>query len=132
MASIILKNYEVISAGAKFVHIFIEERRIGMNFTCIIFGTTFVLIGILFAFGKLHSYFPAWKNMSLEEKETIEIIPLCRNIGGVILLSGIIFLVNGFWPSFQNYWFSAAMIAWWIVAGLDVWFISKSNRYKKQ
>ena len=103
-----------------------------MNLTCIIFGTAFAAVGVLFAFGKLHSHLSAWKNMSQEEKDKINIVLLCRNIGEVILLSGIIFLLNGFSPSFQEHWFTGAMIAWLIVAGLDVWFISKSKRYKKQ
>ena len=102
-----------------------------MNITCIIFGTAFVIVGVLFALGKVHPRLSAWKNMSQEEKEKINIIPLCRNIGEVILLSGIIFLLNGFLISFQEHWFTGAMIAWLIFAGLDVWFIGKSKRYKK-
>ena len=102
-----------------------------MNITCIIFGTLFAVAGLLFTTGKLLPYISAWKYMPQEEKDKINVIPLCRNVGEVILLSGIIFLLKGFWPSFQDHWFTGAMIAWLIVAGLDVWFISKSKRYKK-
>lgn len=70
--------------------------------------------------------------MPQSEKEKIKIIPLCRNIGEVIALSGIIFLLKGLWPGFENHWFVAAMIAWLVIAGFDVWYIGKSNRYRKQ
>ena len=102
-----------------------------MDLTGIIFGTMFTVIGFLFAIGKLHPYIAAWKNMSPEEKAKIDILPLCRNIGEMILLSGVIFLLKGFFPAFQDHWFTAAMIAWLLVAGLDVYFIGKSGRYQK-
>ena len=102
-----------------------------MNITCVIFGTIFSVAGVLFAKGKLLPYLSAWNRMPPEEKEKIDILPLCRNVGEVILLSGIIFLIKGLWPPFRDHWFTAAMIAWLVVAGLDVWFITKSKRYQK-
>ncbi|HIX29532.1 MAG TPA: DUF3784 domain-containing protein [Candidatus Blautia stercoravium] len=59
------------------------------------------------------------------------IVPLSHNIGGIITLNGIIFLVKGFLPFFSNHWFVYAIIAWMILAGLDVWYIEKSNRYRR-
>lgn len=100
-----------------------------MDFTCIFFGVVFIMTGILFAFGKCHIYLSAWKNMPQQEKENIRIGPLCRNIGGIIALSGIIFLSKGLFPAFENRCFVAAMILWLILAGFDVWYINKSNRY---
>ena len=67
-----------------------------------------------------------------EEKEKIKIVPLCRNIGEVIALNGLIFLLKGLWPGFENHWFVTAMIAWFIVAGFDLWYIEKSDRYYKK
>ena len=103
-----------------------------MNITCVVFGILFSAAGALFAAGKLHTHLPAWKRMPPEEKEKIRILPLCRNIGEVILLSGIIFLLNGFWSAFRGHWFTAAMIAWLVVAGVDVYLIGKSRRYKNE
>ena len=102
-----------------------------MNITCIFFGMIFSIAGILFAAGKLHPHLSAWKYMPEEEKEKVNIVPLCRNIGEVVLLSGIIFLFKGLIPSFQEHWFTGAMIAWLIVAGLDLWFISKSRKFRR-
>ena len=50
----------------------------------------------------------------------------------VIALSGIIFLIKGFWSSYVERWFTAAMIVWMLLAGFDVWYIGKSDRYRKQ
>lgn len=102
-----------------------------MDYTGIFFGVLFTLAGILFACGKGHIHLSAWKNMTQEEKDSIDILPLCRNIGEVIALSGILFLMKGLWSDFTNHRFVAAMIAWLIVAGFDAWYISKSNRYLK-
>ena len=103
-----------------------------LNIGAIFFGILFITVGLLFATGRIHSRMSIWKQMPEDEKKKINIVPLCRNIGEVILLSGILFLMDGVWPDFQEHWFTAAMIAWLIVAGLDVWFICKSDRYKMQ
>lgn len=56
--------------------------------------------------------------MSEEEKAKIKIIPLSRNIGEVITLNGVIFLLKGICPGFTDHWFTAAILAWMLVAGL--------------
>ena len=102
-----------------------------MDFICVFLGILFTIVGFLFFFGKAHIHLSAWKNMPQEEKEQIKILPLCRNIGGVIILSGIIFLLKGLWVDFSNHWFMGSMVAWLVVAGLDVWYMTKSQRYKQ-
>lgn len=99
-----------------------DER---MNFTCIFFGVIFIAAGILFALGKCHIHIAAWKNMPCEEKEKINIKALCRNIGVMISLCGVIFLIG----SFFSFIFIFAMIVWLIAAGIDVYVINKSRRY---
>lgn len=56
----------------------------------------------------------------------------CRNIGEIIALNGIIFLLKGLWAGFSDHWFVGAMVAWMIIAGFDVWHIEKSQRYRKK
>ena len=102
-----------------------------MDFICVFLGILFTIVGFLFFFGKAHIHLSAWKNMPQEEKEQIQILPLCRNIGGVIILSGIIFLLKGLWVEFSNHWFMGSMVAWLVIAGLDVWYMTKSTRYKQ-
>lgn len=103
-----------------------------MNITCTILGILFCTGGILFACGKGHVHLSAWKAMPPEEKEKIKIEPLCRNIGEVIVLNGIIFLMKGLLPGFTDHWFTWTMLAWLGIAGFDVWYIGKSNRYRNE
>lgn len=96
-----------------------------MNFTCIFFGLIFVLAGIWFSFGKGYLHISSWKNMPSEEKEKIDIRALSRNVGAMISLCGVIFLIGGIFVSI----FLWSMIAWLIIAGIDVYIISKTERY---
>lgn len=96
-----------------------------LNLTCIFFGIAFILAGIWFALGKGHIHLTAWKNMPSEEKAKIKIKSLCKNIGGIISLCGVIFLLGGFVTPV----FLPAMIIWLIIAGIDVYVISKSQIY---
>jgi uncharacterized membrane protein SirB2 len=100
-----------------------------MNLTSVLLGILIIAAGCLFAFGKGHIYLTAWKTMPQEEKRKIKIQPLCRNIGTMIVLSGMMFLLKGVWSGFDNQWFVVSMIAWFILAGFDVWYITKGNRY---
>ena len=102
-----------------------------MDISCVVLGIFYIVIGVLFANGKVHEHIRAWKNMPEDEKDKINIIPLYTNVGEMIALSGIIFLVKGLWSGFQNHWFTIAMIAWMIIAMLDVFYISKSPRFTK-
>lgn len=103
-----------------------------MDFTCIVFGVLFTVAGILFVTGKGHIHLSNWKNMLQEEKDKINIVPLYRNVGGMILMSGILFLINGSCPGLKERWFMVAMLLWLIVSIADVLFISKSKRYRKE
>lgn len=101
-----------------------------MNFVCIFLGILFCTAGILFACSKGHIHLAAWKSMPEEEKRKIKIIPLCRSIGEVIALSGVIFLLKGLWPGLSQHWFIWAVTAWFVIAGFAVCYIGKSKRYR--
>ena len=101
-----------------------------MNFVSVFFGVLFSVSGVLFSMGKILPRLSVWKHMPEADRKKVRIVPLCRNIGEIITLSGILFLINGLWEGFRDHWFAASMAAWLIVAGLDVWYITKSSRYK--
>ncbi|VIF70320.1 conjugative transposon protein [Clostridioides difficile] len=103
-----------------------------MDFTCIFFGILFTFAGFWLAVGKGYRHLSLWKNMPKEEKDKINIVPLSRNVGGIIALNGIIFLMKGVLPGFSNHWFIFSIIVWLIVASFDVWYIEKSVRYRNQ
>ena len=44
------------------------------------------------------------------------------------ILNGTIFLLKGVCPGFNNHWFTGCMIAWFIIAGLDVWYLRRDLR----
>ena len=68
--------------------------------------------------------------MSQEEKESISIEALVHNIGIVISLCGLIFIINGIFINFRMHFFVPSMILWLVIAGIDVVYISKSKRYE--
>lgn len=103
-----------------------------MNVTCIFFGILFFAAGVAFACGKLHIHLTAWKAMPEEEKEKINIVPLCLNIGSVIALCGLIFLISGLWSAFKEHAFAWTMIAWLVLSGADVYYIGKKDRYTQR
>ncbi|MCD8214941.1 MAG: DUF3784 domain-containing protein [Clostridiales bacterium] len=102
-----------------------------MNYMCIFLGIIFITAGIAFALGKVHKHLFAWKVMPDNEKEGIKIEALCRNIGEMIILSGIIFILSGLCAGFSEAMFTVVMIVWMIIACFDVYYISKSSRYKR-
>ena len=100
-----------------------------MNISCIAFGVIFCIAGAIFGMGRGHIHLKAWKAMPEEERAKIRILPLCRNIGMMIVLCGVIFLLGGFWTAFKESAFIWTMILWMIAAGADVYLMEKSNRY---
>ena len=103
-----------------------------MDPVTVVLGALFLTAGILFGAGRLLGHIPAWRAMPPDEKAKIRIGPLCRNIGAVIGLSGLLFLMNGICPAFRGRGFSVAMILWVIAAAADVLWIGKSRRYQKE
>ena len=100
-----------------------------MNATCFIFGLCFIGAGLLFMGGKLHGYITAWKMMPQEEKDNIRIEELCVNVGGMIALCGLIFLLAGMNSLFKEKCFVWAMIGWIVLSGVDVYAIEKKGKY---
>ena len=45
-------------------------------------------------------------------------MPLCRCMGEVIVLSGLIFLMKGLWAGFSEHWLAGSIAAWLAAAGL--------------
>ena len=46
------------------------------------------------------------------------------------MLNGLIFLMRGLWADFSEHWFTAAIIAWFLVAGVDLLYIEKAGGIK--
>ncbi len=106
-----------------------EKSRSPMNLLCLVLGIIICVIGVVFIAGKGHSRLAAWRSMSPAEQARILIGPLSRNIGAMIMLCGIIFLIAAFNEAFKDHVFMWAMIVWFVAAGLDVFFIGRGGRY---
>lgn len=100
-----------------------------MNITSLIFGILFLVFGALLACGKIHRKMNFWKQMPEKEKSRINIRLLCLNIGEVIMLDGLILVLKGVLPAFSSNWFVISIVAWIMIAGFDVWYITKSDKY---
>ncbi len=103
-----------------------------ISWACFGIGIVIFAVGLVMFFGGLHVFFRGWKSMPEKEREKIRIKPLCRNIGTAIALCGAIILVAAFWSFFLEKMFSWFMIAWFILAAIDLVWISKSGRYVKK
>lgn len=121
-----------VDKAAKNREIIPQKGENMMDYVCMFLGILFTTGGIFFAFGEIHKHLSAWQKMPDEEKSRIKIKPLCRNIGGMIALNGIIFILKGCCAGFSDRIFQAAIILWLVIAGLDVCCISKSSRYINQ
>ncbi len=99
------------------------------NITCVIFGILFFIAGVLFGLGKIHPRLAAWKATPQEDKDKINIVPLCHNIGSVISLSGVLFFLRGIIAGLAGTPFTIIMLLWMVLAGADVYYIYKSGRY---
>ncbi len=100
------------------------------NWTCLIFGIIFVIVGILFFVGQIHIHVKAWQNMPEDEKATVRIKPLCHNIGIVIVLCGVVFLASGIWTAFKENAFAWCMIGWMAACAADLVYIERGKRYR--
>ncbi len=97
-----------------------------MNYNWILFGIGFTTVGFIMAFGKKSKVGEQKKTGSIKNKQYY-----C-NIGEVIMLNGIIFSLKGFWEGFSNHWFVCSMVAWMIVACLDITYTIKRSKYQNE
>ena len=102
-----------------------------MNVASTLFGVIFTGAGFLMATGRLLPYLKGWQCLSEEEKDKVDIEGLCLNVGEMIALCGVIFLMNGTIPSFSDHCFIWSALAWFVIAGFDIWYIVKTGRYEK-
>ena len=81
-----------------------------MEYIYAFLGVLFIIAGLAFFFGRTHIQLFAWENMP--EQGRGRIMPLCRCMGEVIVLSGLIFLMKGLWAGFWEHWLAGSIAAW--------------------
>ncbi len=90
-------------------------------------GVVILVFGLLFFFRKILKYFHFWKKMSPSERSKVNTKPLCRNVGSVISLAGVILIVAGLWEFFLSEIFLWAMIAWVVIVVFDFSYLMKNK-----
>ncbi len=95
----------------------------------VIVGVVVLCFGVLFLTGRALPLFRSWRQMPEQEKAGIRVDRLNRNLGAVIIICGLIFLICGVMPDVPGTTFSIAMVVWIALAIADAVFISKSKRY---
>lgn len=103
-----------------------------MNFTCIALSMALLVTGIIFFTGRGIPRIKAWQNTSQAERDSIDADRLGRNVAVLFLLAGVFILLAGVNMIFRENIFIWCMIGWFVLAGADIYFISKSGRYIKK
>jgi len=99
---------------------------------CYTVACALIIAGAVFYTGKAASYIKGYQDMPDEEKKTVNIKPLCKNISAMLFLAAAIFGIAGYSESFRSEYFNWAMIGWIALCCADVAFINKSGRYVLQ
>ena len=95
------------------------------------FTVSFILIiaGAVFYTGKAASYIKGYQDMPDEEKRTVNIKPLCKNLSIMFFSAAAIFGIAGYSEWFRLEYFKWTMAGWIVLCCVDVVFINKSGRY---
>lgn len=101
-----------------------------MNISCLLFGLIMAVCGLLFWTGHGHKHIRAWKQMSEAERAQIRILPLCRNIGGMLFLCSALLLLSGLSATFRERAFHWGIVLWMLLCIADLYWIEKSGRYR--
>lgn len=102
-----------------------------LNFTVLVFGILFLAFGAATAMGLVHTHLKDWKAMSQEEKDKIDVAPLCHNIGAMIIFCGIIFTVKGIFYGLSNRLFLFFVLVWIALCAIDLMQMGKKGWYIK-
>jgi len=101
----------------------------GYMVICYTTAVIMLVIGIVFYSGKAVSYIKGYQNMTDEEKRTVNIKPLCKNLSVMFFLAAAIFGIAGYSEWFRLSYFKWTMIGWIALCCADIVFINKSGLY---
>ena len=99
---------------------------------CYIFSIVAFIIGVMLLTGRASFFIRGWRLTQKEEKENVNIKPLCINISIMFFLFSAILAVTGYSEAFREAWFKWAIIGWYALGMADLAFINKSKRYNNK
>ncbi len=100
-----------------------------MDIGSFVIGILILAGGVYFMTGRAMGRVSGWQALSEAEKAAINIRPLCMNIGGMIAICGIIFLITGINDDFKERFFMWAMLIWMAASVINVYIIEKKQLY---
>ncbi|MCL1952603.1 MAG: DUF3784 domain-containing protein [Oscillospiraceae bacterium] len=103
-----------------------------MRFFCGIVSLVLYLVGIYFLTGKAAPRIKGYQALPEEEKQSINIKALGRNIGVMLFVAATLFMAAEFSEAFRQGYLKWAMAGWLALGCADVLFINKSKRYVKK
>lgn len=103
-----------------------------MNLHCIVFGIMFTLVGVFFLFGKGINHMKGFDDIPEEERKEIDLQKLGRLVARVFLSAGLIFGVAGLNQEFLHSAFKWFMIAWFVLTGITVYFLTMKRYLHNQ
>ncbi|MCL1835685.1 MAG: DUF3784 domain-containing protein [Oscillospiraceae bacterium] len=98
---------------------------------CYMAAAMLLVVGVAFLTGKAPVFIKAYRLMPEEEKEKINIKPLCRNLSAAFLIAAAIFGAAGYSEVFRLIYFKWAVVGWLALCCADIAYIGKSKRYIK-
>jgi len=98
---------------------------------CYTIACILLVVGIIFYTGKAASYIAGYRDLPDEEKKTVNIEPLCKNISVMFFLAAVIFGIAGYSELFRVAYFKWTMLGWFALCCADIVFINKSGLYVK-
>lgn len=99
-----------------------------MDITCLFLGFLFFISGYLIFSQKITNYLI--KRNSFKQKENIKVNLLYKNIGFMIIVNSLIFLLSGFSSRFKKNIFTWSIILWFILTVFDIYWIEKLKKCK--
>jgi len=98
---------------------------------CYTVACILIIAGVGFYTGKAASYIEGYRDMPDEEKKTVNIKPLCRNLSVMFFLAAAVFGIAGYSELFRLLYFKWTMTGWIVLGCADIVFINKSGHYVK-
>ncbi len=99
-----------------------------MDITCLVFAVPVLFFGLEFFQGKALSHSRTWRAMSEEDKATVNLNLVNKNLGCIVCACGVLLLASGLFEGIRG--ILGPLFAVWALAALaDAIYISKSKRF---
>ena len=103
-----------------------------MLYICYVMSFVMIFTSFLFFTLRIKDKISGYRNLSVAEREKINMKGLCCNIGILFFICGIIWFLAGFSVLFRTNFLTGAIFLWICTCILDITAINKFKLYRKQ